>query len=194
MKKSILIKKRGHKCENCLNTHWLNELIPLEKHHVNPPSEKEKDLQLLCPNCHAMTKNYRGKGIKTVKNISDSEIKEHIKKSKNIRQLLINLNLVAKGGNYKVIKKRLKYLNLINLFQKKEKYTHCLNCGIEILKRYKFCSCKCGNEYNGYINKKTKIKWPSRNELKSMVNENGYSKTGRILGVSDNAVRKRLKL
>lgn len=38
-----------------------------------------------------------------------------------------------------------------------------------------------------------KIEWPSKEEVEKLVKENGFSKTGRILGVSDNAVRKFLK-
>lgn len=39
----------------------------------------------------------------------------------------------------------------------------------------------------------TKIIWPDTERLQIMVKQHGYSKTGEILGVSDNAVRKRLK-
>lgn len=39
----------------------------------------------------------------------------------------------------------------------------------------------------------TKIDWPETKKLESMVSAHGYSGTGRILGVSDNAVRKRLR-
>lgn len=38
----------------------------------------------------------------------------------------------------------------------------------------------------------TKISWPSRDSLVELVTDLGYSETGRRLGVSDNAVRKRL--
>lgn len=39
----------------------------------------------------------------------------------------------------------------------------------------------------------TKIVWPKLEDLERMVEENGFSKTGRLLGVSDNAIRKHLK-
>ena len=38
-----------------------------------------------------------------------------------------------------------------------------------------------------------KIDWPDSQTLKQMVQESNYSAVGRKLGVSDNAVRKRLK-
>jgi predicted HNH restriction endonuclease len=36
--------------------------IPLELHHVNGDNRDNRieNLQLLCPNCHALTDNYRG--------------------------------------------------------------------------------------------------------------------------------------
>lgn len=37
------------------------------------------------------------------------------------------------------------------------------------------------------------IDWPSVDKLVDMANEHGYSKLGRIIGVSDNAIRKRIR-
>jgi len=54
---------KPHECENCLNTKWLDNPIPLELHHINGNSKDNSlvNLQLLCPNCHSLTDNYRGK-------------------------------------------------------------------------------------------------------------------------------------
>ena len=52
-------------CENCLNSMWCNNKIPLELHHINGNKRDNRieNLQLLCPNCHAITDNYRGRNI-----------------------------------------------------------------------------------------------------------------------------------
>lgn len=50
-------------CESCnLNT-WLNNNIPLELHHIdgNNLNNNLENLQVLCPNCHALTDNYKRK-------------------------------------------------------------------------------------------------------------------------------------
>ena len=64
--KPHLINERGHQCEECTRVSWGVSPIPLELHHVDGDNtnNQEGNLQLLCPNCHALTDNYRGKNIK----------------------------------------------------------------------------------------------------------------------------------
>ena len=61
---------KEHKCEYCNNTEWLGNPIALELHHINGIKNdlRIENLQMLCPNCHAYTDNYRGKGIQPKKN------------------------------------------------------------------------------------------------------------------------------
>lgn len=57
------IKK--YECECCGNSKWLGKPIALELHHVNGIKDdlRLENLQLLCPNCHSFTDNYRGKNM-----------------------------------------------------------------------------------------------------------------------------------
>ncbi|MBR1706832.1 MAG: HNH endonuclease, partial [Bacteroidales bacterium] len=50
-------------CEQCNLSEWQNNPIPLEIHHLNGNNTDNRleNLQLLCPNCHALTDNYRGR-------------------------------------------------------------------------------------------------------------------------------------
>ena len=50
-------------CEGCKSEKWLGEVIPLELHHKNGNrfDNRLSNLQLLCPNCHALTDNYSGR-------------------------------------------------------------------------------------------------------------------------------------
>ena len=52
-----------NRCEKCGLEFWQGEQIPLEIHHVNGinTDNRIENLQLLCPNCHALTNNYRGR-------------------------------------------------------------------------------------------------------------------------------------
>ena len=51
-------------CERCGQSEWQNEPIPIELHHINGDRFDNRlcNLQLLCPNCHALTDNHAGKG------------------------------------------------------------------------------------------------------------------------------------
>lgn len=52
-----------YKCTCCgCNGHWQDGEIALELHHINGinTDNRIENLQYLCPNCHALTDNYRG--------------------------------------------------------------------------------------------------------------------------------------
>lgn len=53
----------AYRCMMCRLDCWLGKPIPLELHHIDGDSKNNlfSNLQILCPNCHAFTPNYRGK-------------------------------------------------------------------------------------------------------------------------------------
>ena len=58
------IKTTGiRRCERCGLDYWQGQPIPLEIHHINGDNTDNRleNLLLLCPNCHALTNNYRGR-------------------------------------------------------------------------------------------------------------------------------------
>ena len=135
-----------HKCHTCQNTTWNNKKIPLEMHHIDGNSKNNNlsNLQLLCPNCHAQTNNYRGKKLRK--------------------------------------RKPLKHK-----FQKIKTLHHCLDCDTPVSKKNNRCK-RCAGKLQ-----KNKTIWPDTHALIQMVQETSYVATGKQLGVSDNAVRKRIK-
>jgi len=73
---------------------------------------------------------------------------------------------------------------------RKEKIKNTCPCGQIISKKAALCG-SCAS-----VSKKhcTKIIWPEYHELLKMVKESNFTRVGKQLGVSDNAVRKRLNL
>lgn len=63
----------------------------------------------------------------------------------------------------------------------------CDQCGKETSTSNKYCSLRCAQLGN------SKIEWPTDQHILQLVQKQGYRGAGRVLGVSDNAVRKRLK-
>lgn len=64
-RKSRLLKERGHKCEICSTTTWMEKLVPIQLEHIdgNPNNSSKENLRLICPNCHAQTDTYCGKNM-----------------------------------------------------------------------------------------------------------------------------------
>jgi hypothetical protein len=54
-----------HQCCQCKRTTWQGKSIPIELHHINGDRTNNEliNLAILCPNCHALTDNHRGKNI-----------------------------------------------------------------------------------------------------------------------------------
>lgn len=171
--KKHLITQRGHKCESCNNTEWLGQPIPLELHHVDGIScnNDPTNLQLLCCNCHSFTENYRGRKLKGTAKPRQKYPKQRSEispKSPKITQYI----------------------------DKK-----CLHCQSAFVvpsgnKRYsqrKFCGRSCSDTYNKGRVGPTKINWPSNEELLERLKTLSYVRLAKELGVSDNAIRKRLR-
>lgn len=71
----------------------------------------------------------------------------------------------------------------------------CIKCGKILLNIPKYgCCIKCVDRSKFIIREfKPKIKWKPIEELLELLKLHGYSKLGRMLGVSDNAIRKHIK-
>lgn len=106
--KAVLILERGHKCEECKNTEWFGQPIPLELEHTdgNNRNNVKENLKLLCCNCHALTPTWRGRNKNTgKKKVTDEELLTALKSCSNIRTALQSVGLAAKGGNYERAKR-----------------------------------------------------------------------------------------
>lgn len=63
----IMLEKFGNKCNRCNEHLWNNLPIPLEVNHIDGNSNNNllDNLELICPNCHAQTPNYKSKNKKS---------------------------------------------------------------------------------------------------------------------------------
>lgn len=184
-----LIALRGRKCECCGLTEWMGKPITLEVHHEDGDGMNNtlKNLKMLCPNCHSMTDNWKGRGIKKKKQdiIDEQQFLSAMKESENIRQALLKLGLSAKGGNYNTAKKIMDKYNIT--FQSNCMQNMCINCGKKIESTAKRCQ-KC----EGIFRTQEAIqRLPiTREELKRLIRTESFSQIGKRFNVSDNMIRK----
>lgn len=100
-----LKQEREWKCECCGLTEWQGKRLPLEVHHIDGDHSNNcrENLQILCPNCHSITENWRSRNTKgyssTQPKVSDERLLQTIQSSKSINQALKSLGL-AGGSNY----------------------------------------------------------------------------------------------
>jgi Zn finger protein HypA/HybF involved in hydrogenase expression len=61
--KRYLIEKYGEKCSTCgwCQRNLVTKKVPLEIDHINGNADdnSEKNLRLICPNCHSLSENFR---------------------------------------------------------------------------------------------------------------------------------------
>lgn len=93
---------RGYKCEICGIKEWNGKPIRLEIHHIDGDRTNNNmdNLQILCPNCHSQTENFRGKNINKEKTVTDEELVDALNQCCSVRQALIKVGLCGSGGNY----------------------------------------------------------------------------------------------
>lgn len=110
-----LVALRGRKCECCGLTEWIGQKITLEIHHKdgNRLNNSLENLELLCPNCHSYTENWRKPSHK--KTISEEDFVYALQTNPSIRQALLSLGLSAAGGNYDRAKELIIKYNITNI-------------------------------------------------------------------------------
>ena len=178
-----LISLRGHKCECCGLTEWLNKPITLEVHHIDGDKKNNEldNLQLLCPTCHSYTNNYGSKN--NVKDeISDETFFEAIKNSSSVRQALFSLNMSDAGGNYVRARRIMEQYNF-SYPTKEHKEKYCPKCGKLISSTSNMC-VTCHNISTRVVER------PDRDKLKELIRNKPFTHIAKEYGVSDKAISK----
>lgn len=187
--KKQLIIERGHICNICGLSKWNEASIPLEVHHKdgNRLNNDMDNLQLLCPNCHALTENFSTKNNDS--KVDDSELIRILKDSYTIHEALCRLHLSTSGVQYERARKLIVDNEIQHLYKNDALpiIRYCIDCGKPVSRqsiRCRECNGKLSN-----INASDGAKL-SREELKELIRTTSFTKIGEMFGVSDNAVRK----
>lgn len=164
------------RCEKCGLIEWQGQPIPLQLHHKNGVhnDNRLKNLEILCPNCHALTENYAGKNIKKEQIIKEKTKKNIQDKYKQIKQ---SNPKVSKEELFEIIEKN-SYISAANLLGVNE---------ATVRAWHKIYVCEERKIGIMIINSD---KAPSREELKNDIRTTPFTKIGEKYGVTDNAVRK----
>lgn len=164
-------------CERCKLVSW-NELpIPTELNHINGinTDNRLENLEILCPNCHAQTSNYRRKN--SVSYLSDIRLKKY-----NIAEEIIFDDNSVKYNNSPIV-------DVIMVKIKKQKCIYnCHSCNAIMKTKSKTGIClQCWRKQNRNVER------PDLSTLQNDIQQLGYSASGRKYGVSDNTIRKWIK-
>ena len=94
-----------YQCDICgCDGHWQDGEISLELDHIDGDNTNNEitNLHYLCPNCHALTKTYRGrnKGVQPNVSVTDEDFILALQQTPNIRQALMKVGLAPMGANY----------------------------------------------------------------------------------------------
>lgn len=164
-------------CETCGVTEWLGKPAPLCLDHINGDNKDNRleNLMILCHNCHAQTETFTGKKLR--KNFCvhcgdyiASAARVWCDCGKPWRGDKDSQNLLVGDKPQPLPPKT------------------CIDCSKAISYKSERCKSCAGKFQNN-----TKINWPDSDTLQKMLDESNYLQLGKTLGVSDNAIRKRLK-
>lgn len=153
-----------HKCYRCDNKEWQGHPIPLELEHINGDRRDNRKQNLTL-----LCPNCHA--------LTDTY------RGKNIK-----LRKTSVASELQHLTKPVQQTTRQKIADHKSSDNQCLDCGRSIYHRSKRCkSCA------GKAKSLTRITWPLTTELIRMVAESSYVAVAKKLGVSDNAIRKRIK-
>lgn len=178
-------------CEGCKSTNWLAGSIPLELHHINGDNHDNRleNLQLLCPNCHALTDNHAGKG-KKLQVLTCKDVTTTVDKSEADRRFISILVFDSARSRESWHKIPLALRQLVSKgdgsyscqFARKT----CLHCSKLLTSLYQnnYCSRRCFHQAS------RRCVRPSKEELEQTVWSKPTIQVAKDFGVSDKAVEK----
>lgn len=168
LKRFLLDSNRPYQCDgiDCGITTWKNKPISLDVDHINGDNTDQRleNLRFLCPNCHRQTPTWGSKNRMKTTGVAPVPSKGLASKANES---------ACSSMSPKILKKQ------------------CKNCDAFIYKS-SVCCRKCHLHKLSNVPRKTKIIWPSKEEITKALEVKSVLALSRELGVSDNAIRKYL--
>lgn len=192
IRKNIISKNLiPYVCSFCKNKgEWFGKELSLHLDHINGVNNDNRieNLRFLCPNCHATTSTYVGKNKFSSKSqISEEEVIKALKETINVSRACVKLGLSPYGASHNRVSKIKDKHSIVqkksNLGSKK----YCKDCGVVV----SFESVRCVS-CNNLSQRKTER--PSKEVLFALLDKFPYTTVSSMLGVSDNAVRKWVRI
>jgi predicted RNA-binding Zn-ribbon protein involved in translation (DUF1610 family) len=154
-----LMEINNYKCELCGwgEKNKFTNKIPLEIHHKdgNHTNNKKENLQVLCPNCHSLTKTHKGANKSTRTFRCNKELREieMLKNKKPKKEKIATIKIESKNPGKE---KLLELLKNNNINQTAKSLMVSYNCVVKWLKKYELPYKK--EELNEFLGKETKQK------------------------------------
>lgn len=183
-----MIYLRGRKCEKCGQEEWMGQPIPLCCHHKDGDhlNNEIENLQLLCPNCHALTDNYCGRNNSNTKKYTEEELVKALQSSSSINQALVKVGIhYYSKYHYEKARELIDKYNIALSKNNIKKQNCCIDCGKEITRN----SLRCTECEQNRKQQDSKCKY-TREELKNKIRNQSFCEIARENNVSDNTVRK----
>jgi len=169
---------KDYKCEKCNCTHWNNQQLTLQLHHINgdETDNRLENLQILCPNCHSQTDNFCGKNA-----IKNTTVKRYYCKVcyKEIDRTPSGL---CDECYNKLTENKLDLSNAPKGIRFRS-YSTCVDCGKQIDAH----STRC-DECNKKLQRK--VERPNKEKLNELIRSKPFTAIAKDYGVSDKAIVK----
>lgn len=194
-----------NKCCICRLVEWQGKSITLQLDHINGNhyDHRLENIRMLCPNCHVQQETSHGKRLKGRKRKNEDEYIKYFCLDCG-KEVFGYKSKLCRDCFYKKVGKN--YSNpwpddqmLIDIIIKSNMKQAAIDLGISqkrlktrLKNRKLIAIIKSHPEYKPYA-QDTVINWPNFDVLIEMVNNNGYIQAAKMLGVSPNAVKVRIK-
>jgi len=191
-----------YKCAICNIDSWNNKPISLHLDHINGINNDNRldNLRFLCPNCHSQTESYCGKNNTSYsvhnKKVDDDTLLDAMRTSSTPMHALKKCGLVG-AGNYTRVYRLAELHDIENMkkgYKKEYKIVECSSEGCNnTFRKSKASSTYCSHDCRiKNLSRKSDL---SSEEILEILKSNlfNFSKTSREIGISDNAIRKRVK-